>query len=917
MAHTVADQLAAALEAVELRRLELGAAAETAATTADRQQAAEAKQVGDQLRTARARARGQLSAAQDGTQNAITELFRGGSPYAWAAWNSPVWSAEYREPISPPHLLAVGSLHMAKPEGHATFPLALPAVGGSLVVTHDAATSAQAHALAQAFVVRALAASQPGAMRVHLLDPAGFGQNLGLLSRLPEPLSTGAVRSDADAVTAELRAALDHIQQLNTRVLLGSNDSLVERWRRGTANDIPCSIVFAGGLPIGLKSDNFERLCAVARAGQRCGIAVVAVLDTSRPLAHGIKLGDLTEHGHHFHVGGDGYATWESAPPELHKYIKVTCPDPPGHAQYRFLTDVLAPAARQGANRPVRLRYFLQGEKVWAASTETRVSAVVGRRGDGSPQWLELGDAEGVPIHGLLVGPTGSGKTTLLHTLIHSLAHRHSPEELELHLLDMKAGVEFAEYAPRPERPALPHIRTVGIEADPHFALGVLRYLVELDERRRELFKQTADRYNEPVPNLTRYREVTGRTLPRVVLIADEFQLMMEGATEAQAWEALEILAKQARSQGIHLLLATQSLAALGVLRGSQVTSVFNQLHLRIALRCPPDELSRVLGRVVNRRLDNNRRGSGVLNTARGDKDHDHVFQTAILESDERADLRRHLAQRTDRRSEVRVSRGVGGVELADVAGYVRAVDTPTLFVGAPVGVSPPALGVPLAPGDGRGMLLSSRDERLAIATICSSLLALSLECDAGDVGVTVVDLLPERDLPARAPLDDLIAYSAGRITHVSQERMHALPAMFEDRMGTQVVAVLGLHHAGVTAPIKPDPEHPGTSLDWLFTTAPTRGIHPIIWIDEPDRLKSLGRNAGRLQLRCIGGVDQFNAGTFLGRRPPFASPPGRLWFRDLREDGEAVLVDPLARPSPEIVARSAPATVGAEVTSS
>ncbi|HEX6444672.1 MAG TPA: hypothetical protein VF053_06285, partial [Streptosporangiales bacterium] len=61
MAHTVADALAAALEAVELRRLELGAAAETAATTADRQQAAEAKQVGDQLRTARARARGQLS----------------------------------------------------------------------------------------------------------------------------------------------------------------------------------------------------------------------------------------------------------------------------------------------------------------------------------------------------------------------------------------------------------------------------------------------------------------------------------------------------------------------------------------------------------------------------------------------------------------------------------------------------------------------------------------------------------------------------------------------------------------------------------------------------------------------------------------------------------------------------------------
>src|SRR5690606_185518 len=175
------------------------------------------------------------------------------------------------------------------------------------------------------------------------------------------------------------------------------------------------------------KADNFERLCAVARAGKRCGVAVVAVLDTSRPLAHGIKLSDLTENAQHFHVGGDGFATWESAPSELQKYVKASCPDAPGHAQYRFLTEVLAPAARHGANRPVRLRYFLQQDKPWAASTETKVSAVIGRRGDGSPQELQLGDEEGLPIHGLLVGPTGSGKTTLLHSLVHSMAHRHSP----------------------------------------------------------------------------------------------------------------------------------------------------------------------------------------------------------------------------------------------------------------------------------------------------------------------------------------------------------------------------------------------------------------------------------------------------------------------------------------------------------
>lgn len=910
MGHTVANRLAAALEALELRRLELGAAAETAATTADRQQAAESTTVQEQLRTARARARGQLSAAQDGTQNAVGELFRGGSPYAWSPWDSGVWTSEYREPLSPPQLVAAASLHMAKPEGFATFPLALPAIGASVVITHDAGASAAAHAFAQSFVVRALAASQPGAMRVHLVDAAGFGQNLGVLSRLPEPLASGPVRAVAEEITNELRTVLDHIQELNTKVLLGGTDTLVDRWRRGTANGIPCSIVVAGGLPIGLKADNFERLCSVARAGHRCGIAVVAVFDTSRPLTHGIKLSDLTEHGHHFHVSGDGYASWESAPPELHKYVKASCPDPPGHAQYRFINDVLAPAARQGANRPVRLRYFLQQEKPWMVGTETKLSAVIGRRGDGSAQELSLGDAEGVPIHGLLVGPTGSGKTTLLHSLVHSLAHRHSPEELELHLLDMKAGVEFAEYAPRPDRPTLPHIRTVGIEADPHFALGVLRHLVTLDEQRRELFKQAADRYREPVPNLPTYRRVTGKTLPRILLVADEFQLMMEGETEAQAWEALEILAKQARSQGIHLLLATQSLASLGTLRGSQVTSIFNQLHLRVALRCPPDELGRVLGRVVNARLDNNRRGSGVLNEARGDKDHDVLFQTAILEPDERSNLRQHLAGRINRTSPIRVSRGTGGVELVDVADTIRHAEQPTLYVGAPVGVQPTVLGVPLAAGDGRGLLLSARDERLAIAQICSSLLAFSLQEQVGDIQLTVVDLLPE-NLPARSPLDDVIAYFDGRVQHVGQDRMSLLPTLLEAPTNTNVVAVVGLHHAGITAPIRPDSSHPGSALTWLFTTAPAKGVHPIIWIDEPDRLKSLGKDSTRLQLRCSTGIDQFTAASFLGRKPAFDAPRGRLWFRDLRDDGEAILVDPFARPSPEIVAPSAPPSRG------
>src|SRR5690606_5839932 len=214
---------------------------------------------------------------------------------------------------------------------------------------------------------------------------------------------------------------------------------------------------------------------------------------------------------------------------------------------------------------------------------------------------------------------------------------------------------------------------------------------------------------------------------------------------------------------------------------------------------------------VVHNRLDNNRRGSGVLNAARGDRDHDVVFQTAILEPDERASLRRHLAERTTRPTRIRVSRGTGGVELADVAETVKEATEPTLYLGAPVGVSPSVVGVPLAAGSGRGLLLSARDERMAIAEISSTLLAFALQDQAGDVGITVVDLLPE-NLPARGPLDDVIAYYSGKVLHIGQTRMNELPSLLEDTTGPNVVAVVGLHHAGITAPIRPDPAHPGSA---------------------------------------------------------------------------------------------------------
>ena len=77
------------------------------------------------------------------------------------------------------------------------------------------------------------------------------------------------------------------------------------------------------------------------------------------------------------------------------------------------------------------------------------------------------------------------GKSNLLHVLIHQLALRYSPEELELYLLDFKE-VEFNVYLT--ER--LPHARVIASRADREFGLSVLRRFREEIGRRQRLLNE-------------------------------------------------------------------------------------------------------------------------------------------------------------------------------------------------------------------------------------------------------------------------------------------------------------------------------------------------------------------------------------------------------------------------------------------
>lgn len=160
-------------------------------------------------------------------------------------------------------------------------------------------------------------------------------------------------------------------------------------------------------------------------------------------------------------------------------------------------------------------------------------------------------------IHAFILGQSGSGKSVLLNNIITTAISKYAPEDLMLYLLDFK-GVEFNRYR------GVKHTKAVLADnGDPQMTLEVLRELREENKRRVKLWQQNGvnniDGYNNRHPQ---------ERLPQILFVADECQVMFRtprgGSSQMmiqrEIAEIIDIIATQGRSQGIHMLLATQQL---------------------------------------------------------------------------------------------------------------------------------------------------------------------------------------------------------------------------------------------------------------------------------------------------------------------------------------------------------------------
>jgi len=237
-------------------------------------------------------------------------------------------------------------------------------------------------------------------------------------------------------------------------------------------------------------------------------------------------------------------------------------------------------------------------------------------------------------IHCFIIGQSGTGKSVFLHDVIIGAMAKYSPEELELYLMDFKiGGVEFNRY--KNEK----HVKALLVDnSDIQITLEILRDISNKMRERGKLLRASG------VSNIVEYNAVNPtKKMPRIVFIADECHVMFPtmNSKEAKLYreisEILQKIAKEGRSQGVHLVLATQTIAQAEI--SSEILNNISDFYL---LKCSPGDSERLVRGSVD--TTSQLKTGQVLHH---DIDNDVVFKSTYLPTPQALEIIKKINDKT------------------------------------------------------------------------------------------------------------------------------------------------------------------------------------------------------------------------------------------------------------------------------
>ena len=464
----------------------------------------------------------------------------------------------------------------ASSNGRITLPLSLDlSQSANLLLSFDDSRVADVAAFTHHIIWSFLSELPVTKANVIIFDTEKKGGNaipfLGFKKACPD-IFDGNIYSNADDI-------YDRLSRLNRQIdnliqdKLGSCFANLLAYNRSTPNRAePVTILVIYDFPSSLDARSLSMLNNILKNGGKCGI--YTIICHNRDVSHS-PYESIDEHIDAYKKCCTQIELSEKALLLLPFNLPISIKEPLSSAVIDRFIDEYKTACDKIKNRGLSFSDILD-DNLFSSTLDKGLSIPVGV-GDGE-SIVPITFGVGSSHHALVAGATGSGKSTLLHTLIMSAMLHYPPSLLNLYLMDFKSGTEFKIYDSR----RLPHIKLLALDAMQEFGESILENLVSEMGRRSEKFKSVG------ASKLGEYVKLSGETMPKILVIMDEFQVLYNDSTNRKvAYNCAELtkrIVTEGRSFGIHLLMATQSTKIISDL--TLATGTVEQMRIRIGLKC-------------------------------------------------------------------------------------------------------------------------------------------------------------------------------------------------------------------------------------------------------------------------------------------------------------------------------------------
>lgn len=317
-------------------------------------------------------------------------------------------------------------------------------------------------------------------------------------------------------------AMYERLQRINVQIdefiqeKLGNRYKDILDYNINTPNRAePITLLVIYDFPSGMDGRSIDLLTNILRNGNKCGVFTVICYNPNITYSRYESIDERLEQIGKYCVSIDFKDDYYSLMPYN---LQISIPETLCNDEIdTFVTDY-AEKSESIKKQGLSFRDIISKD-LFSMESSKSLKIPVGV-GDGD-SIVSITIGEGSSHHGLIAGATGSGKSTLLHTLIMSSMLHYSPEQLHLYLMDFKSGTEFKIY----ESVKLPHIQLLALDAMQEFGESILENLVSEMEKRGAMFKEAGQ------TSLKGYTEATGKPLPRILVIMDEFQILFNDST--------------------------------------------------------------------------------------------------------------------------------------------------------------------------------------------------------------------------------------------------------------------------------------------------------------------------------------------------------------------------------------------------